>query len=148
MVTLFHMTWKRILQSFCMIWEWGTTYCLLMSGIDGRVKVGLFHTTWKRLLRNLFMISDLKTTYSLLMSGINDCLCEDNLIEILHHLPSKSLSRFESVCKHWGKCIDDPSIAYSCRSQPYMMGFFCQGRDKLTLMNKIVFSSHRRNHHK
>ncbi|XP_049390131.1 F-box protein At5g49610-like [Solanum stenotomum] len=73
-------------------------------------------------------------------------LCEDNLIEILHRLPSKSLSRFESVCKHWGKCIDDPSIAYSCRSQrwspqPYMMGFFCQGRDEVDEQNRFFFSS-------
>ncbi|KAK6793038.1 hypothetical protein RDI58_012119 [Solanum bulbocastanum] len=61
-------------------------------------------------------------------------LCEDIIIEILHRLPSKSLARFVCVCKHWQKCIADPSLVYSCRSQrwsphPYMIGFFCQDRD-------------------
>ncbi|XP_049363193.1 F-box protein At5g03970-like [Solanum verrucosum] len=60
-------------------------------------------------------------------------LSEDIIIEILHGLPSKSLARFIRVCKHWQKCIADPSLAYSCRSQrwsphPTMIGFFCQSR--------------------
>ncbi|KAM3304515.1 hypothetical protein P3S67_011381 [Capsicum chacoense] len=59
---------------------------------------------------------------------------DDIIIEILHRLPSKSLARFECACKHWRKCIADPSLDYNCRSQrwsphPYMLGFFCQARD-------------------
>ncbi|XP_009766394.1 F-box protein At5g49610-like [Nicotiana sylvestris] len=61
-------------------------------------------------------------------------LSEDIIIEILHCLPSKSLARFESVCKQWRKYIADPSLVYSCRSQrrwkpSQMIGFFCQDRE-------------------
>ncbi|KAH0680658.1 hypothetical protein KY284_021743 [Solanum tuberosum] len=60
-------------------------------------------------------------------------LSEDTIIDILHRLPSKSLARFECVCKHWQRCIADPSLVHSCRSQrwnphPYMIGFFYQSR--------------------
>ncbi|XP_059311209.1 F-box protein At2g40925-like [Lycium ferocissimum] len=70
---------------------------------------------------------------------LSDKLCaveisEDIIINILHHLPSKSLAKFKCVSKRWLKYISDSSLSYSCRSklwrpQPYLVGFFYQARD-------------------
>ncbi|KAF5956606.1 hypothetical protein HYC85_003831 [Camellia sinensis] len=74
-------------------------------------------------------------------------LHEDNVLDILHKLPAKSLVKFKCVSRGWREYISSPSVHDCCRSRrwkptPHMMGFFFQEQEsRRRLQIRFLFSS-------